>query len=59
MKKKTAPAKITFVNNKGHEIHLSGSMKLSELVKMGVVNFDIVPEGTPLKDNWYRENKSP
>ena len=51
--------RIPFMNNKGHTMYLSSSMKLAEFIKMGVINIRIVPRGTPLQDGEWSDVTSP
>lgn len=56
MPKKQKDRAIPFVDNKGHTIRLSAAMTIRELVKIGRIKIEMVPEGEPIKDGWYREN---
>lgn len=48
---------IVFVNNKGNVMHLKGSLTLTDLVKMGVTKFRLMPVGTPLMDGEWRSTE--
>jgi len=43
---------IPFKDNKGNVIRLKKSLTVKDLVKMGIT-MRILPEETPLPDNWY------
>lgn len=53
--KKRKISKITFTDNQGRTMNLNGKMTLRELLKIGVVKIDVVPKGSPLPDNCFRE----
>ena len=46
--------KITFTDNDGHAINLSGKMQLSELLKLGVKEILLCKPDEPLQNKWYR-----
>ncbi len=50
---------IPFVNNKGRTILIPGHYKISDLIKIGVKQIDIVPPGQPIADGWWQNVHSP
>lgn len=50
---------IPFEDNKGHVMQLDGKLTIADLVKMGVKEIRLMPEGSPLPDNWWRDARSP
>lgn len=53
-KKPVKDRAIPFVNRHGHTMRLSGSMKLSELFKMGFVRVSIVKPGTTMLEGEWK-----
>jgi hypothetical protein len=52
-------AEIPFEDNKGNVIHLDGNLTIADLLKMGVKDIRLIPEDSPLPDNWWRDAGSP
>jgi hypothetical protein len=50
---------IPFEDNKGNVMQLDGKLTIADLVKMGVKEIRLMPEGSPLPDNWWRNAGSP
>lgn len=50
---------IPFEDNKGNVMQLDGKLTIADLVKMGVKEIRLMPEGSPLPDNWWRDAGSP
>jgi len=50
---------IPFEDNKGNVMQLDGKLTIADLVKMGVKDIRLMPEGSPLPDNWWRDAGSP
>lgn len=50
---------ILFEDNKGNVMQLDGKLTIADLVKMGVKEIRLMPEGSPLPDNWWRDAGSP
>lgn len=47
---------IPFVDNKGNTMHLSGSLTVKDLLKMGVKDIRLMPDDAPIPDGWWRDN---
>jgi hypothetical protein len=52
-------AEIPFEDNKGNVIRLDENLTIADLVKMGVKDIRLIPEDSPLPDNWWRDAGSP
>lgn len=52
-------SQIPFEDNKGNIMQLDGKLTIADLVKMGVKEIRLMPEGSPLPDNWWRDAGSP
>jgi hypothetical protein len=50
---------IPFEDNKGNVMQLDGKLTIKDLVKMGMKEIRLMPEGSPLPDNWWRDAGSP
>jgi len=50
---------IPFEDNKGNVMQLDGKLTIADLVKMGMKEIRLMPEGSPLHDNWWRDAGSP
>lgn len=50
---------IPFEDNKGNVMQLDGKLTIKDLVKMGVKEIRLMPQGSPLPDNWWRDAGSP
>jgi len=50
---------IPFEDNKGNVMQLDGKLTIADLVKMGIKEIRLMPEGSPLHDNWWRDAGSP
>jgi hypothetical protein len=50
---------IPFEDNKGNVMQLDGKLTIADLVKMGMKEIRLMPEGSPLPDNWWRDAGSP
>lgn len=44
---------IPFEDNKGNVMQLDGKLTIADLVKMGAKEIRLMPEGSPLPDNWW------
>ena len=51
----TVESAIPFEDNKGNVMQLDGKLTIATLVKMGMEEIRLMPEGLPLPDNWWRD----
>jgi hypothetical protein len=48
-------AAIPFEDNRGNAMQLDGKLTITDLAKLGVKEIRLMPEGSPLPDNWWRD----
>jgi hypothetical protein len=58
MPEATECSAVPFEDNKGNIIKLDSKLTIEDLLKMGVKDIQLLPKGSPLPNNWWRNVES-